>query len=141
MRRDKAEINGLSPIQVVQKYLDMLFTDEVDRALAMLTDDVVLHVQGAPDVPTVGIHHGKEEVRRWLELVRLSFRPLYFKTYRFFESGDEVVFIGSFRSLVLSTGKEVSSEFVAHCVTRGGKVAAYKCLEDSYALYRAFEKE
>ena len=126
---------------MVQQYLDMLFAHEVDKALFMLTDDVVLHVQGAPNVPIAGIQHGKEEVRRWLELFRLSFRPLYFKTYRFFESGDEVVFIGSFRCLVLSTGKEVSSEFAVHCVTRGGKVAAYKCLQDSYALYRAFLKE
>lgn len=135
------EIDPLTPIEVVQKYLGTLFAHDVNRTLDMLTDDIVLHVQGAANVPTAGLHHGKEEVRRWLELLPLNFRPLYFKTYRFFESGDEVVFIGSFRHLVLPTGNEVSSEFAAHCVTRGGKVAAYKFLEDSYALYRAFQIE
>jgi uncharacterized protein len=129
------------PIRVVQHFLDMVFAHDVNKALDMLTDDVVLHVQGAPNVPTIGIQHGKEEVRSWLELFRLNLQPLYFKTYRFFESGDEVVLIGGFRCLVLATGNEVSSEFAAHCVTRGGKVAAYKCLEDSYALYRAFQKK
>ena len=137
--RDKEK--SPSPTRVVQHFLNMVFTHDVDKALDMLTDDIVLHVQGAPNVPTVGIQHGKGQVRSWLELFGLNFRPLYCKAYRFFESGDEVVFIGGFRCLVLSTGNEVSSEFAAHCVIRGGKVAAYKFLQDSYALYRAFQNE
>lgn len=135
------EKDALTPVQIVQEYLNNFFAQEVSKTLEMMTDDVVWHVQGAPNVPTVGIQRGKEEVRKWMELFPLNFRPLYFKTYRFFESGDEVVFTGGFRYLVLSTGNEVSSEFAAHCVTRGGKLAAYKILEDSYALHRAFQKE
>ena len=79
MRRDKLEKNAPSPRQVVQQYLDMLFAHEVDKALFMLTDDVVLHVQGAPNVPIAGIQHGKEEVRRWLELFSVELSPSLFQ--------------------------------------------------------------
>ena len=59
---------GRTPGQVVQHYLDTFFARDVGKTLACLTNDVVWKVQGAADVPTVGVRHGKDEVRAWMAL-------------------------------------------------------------------------
>jgi uncharacterized protein len=54
--------------QVVQNYLNTFFRKDVDKTLECLTHGVVWEVQGAPDVPTLGIRHGKDAVRAWMTL-------------------------------------------------------------------------
>lgn len=130
---------GMSPGQVVQNYLDTFFRKDVDKTLECLTDDVVWKVQGAADVPTIGLRHGREEVRAWMALFPVNFEPLEFHVERTFESGDQVVITGTFRHRILSTGKEFASDFAAICSVRDGKVSAYNFIEDSYALWRAFQ--
>ena len=128
----------MTPGQVVQHYLDTFFKKDVDRTLECLTDDVVWKVQGAADVPTIGVRHGKEEVRAWMALFPVNFEPLEFRIERIFESGDQVAITGHFKHRILSTGHEFASDFAAICSVRDGKVSAYNFLEDSYALWRSF---
>jgi ketosteroid isomerase-like protein len=125
-------------IDVVKKYFDSFLTHDADKTLAVVTDDIRWEVQGAPNVPTVGKFHGKEEVRKWLEIFTKNFKPLNIQFDKYFENGDDVVTLGSFTHLALPTNKEVSSEFAAHLVVRGDKIAVYRFFEDSYALYAAF---
>ena len=125
--------------QVVQNYFDTFFTHDVDKTLDCLTDDVEWRVQGATDVPTIGVRHGKEEVREWLQLFPQHFEPLDFEIARTFENGDQVVVIGHFTHRIRDTGKEFSSDFATICTVRDGKLAAYNFLEDSYGLWDAFQ--
>jgi len=128
----------VSPTQIVQEYFKAFQSGDVEKALGMLTDDVVWHVQGAPNVPTVGVRHGKEEVRKWIVNFPLNFKQLNFEVGRTFESGNEIIITGRFRLLVLPTRREVGSELAIHFILRDGKIASYKILEDSYALHLAF---
>ncbi|MEV4607026.1 nuclear transport factor 2 family protein [Neorhizobium sp. LMR1-1-1.1] len=125
--------------QVVQHYLDTFFRKDVNKTLECLTDDVVWKVQGASDVPTIGIRHGKDAVRAWMALFPENFEPLDFRVERIFENGDTAVVTGHFRHRILSTGKTFESDFAAICSVRDGKVSAYNFIEDSYGLWRAFE--
>jgi len=129
----------MTPGEVVEHYLDTFFKKDIDKTLECLTDDVVWKVQGAADVPTIGLLHGKEEVRAWMALFPLNFEPLEFHISRTFESGDQVVITGHFKHRILSTGREFASDFAAICSVRDGKVSAYNFLEDSYALWRSFQ--
>lgn len=95
-------------------------------------------MQGAPNVPTIGKFCGKDEIRRWLEIFSKNFKPLTIQFDKFFENGNDVVVLGSFKHLALPTNKEVGSEFAAHLEVRDGKIAAYRFFEDSYALYVVF---
>ena len=131
----------MTPGQVVQHYLDTFFKKDIDKTLDCLTDDVIWKVQGAPDVPTIGVRNGKEEVRAWMALFPVNFEPLEFEVERTFESGDQVVITGRFKHRILSTGHEFSSDFATVCSVRDGKVSAYNFLEDSYALWRSFQAE
>lgn len=134
-----AHIAQPAPSQVVQNYFDTFFSHDVDKTLQCLTDDVLWHVQGASDVPTIGTRHGKEEVREWLELFPKHFEPLDFDIQRMFEKGDQVVVIGHFTHRILDTGREFGSDFATICTVRDGKLAAYNFLEDSYGLWDAFQ--
>ena len=127
--------------QVVQHYLDTFFKKDVDKTLDCLTEDVVWKVQGAPDVPTIGVRRGREQVREWMALFPPNFQPLNFKVERIFESDDQAVLTGHFTHRILSTGKEFSSDFAVICSVRDGKVSAYNFIEDSYALWRSFQPD
>lgn len=127
--------------QVVQHYLDTFFKKDVDKTLDCLTEDVVWKVQGAPDVPTIGVRRGREQVREWMALFPPNFQPLNFKVERIFESGDQAVLTGHFTHRILSTGKEFTSDFAVICAVRDGKVSSYNFIEDSYALWRSFQPD
>ncbi|MCV7032296.1 nuclear transport factor 2 family protein [Mycobacterium sherrisii] len=131
--------SGPTAGQVVQHYLDVFFSHDVDKTLQCLTDDVSWHVQGAPDVPTTGARRGKAQVREWLALFPKHFRPLSFRIHRIFESGHEVVVIGHFSHRIIDTGNEFTSDFAAVCSVRDGKLDSYSFLEDSFGLWQAFQ--
>lgn len=130
-----------TPGQVVQHYLDTFFKKDVDKTLECLTEDVVWKVQGAASVPTIGLRRGRDEVRAWMALFPVNFEPLEFQVERTFENGDQVVMTGHFKHRILSTGKEFVSDFAAICSVRDGKVSAYNFIEDSYALWKAFQPD
>ncbi len=130
-----------TPGQVVQHYLDTFFKKDVDKTLECLTEDVVWKVQGAASVPTIGLRRGRDEVRAWMALFPVNFEPLEFQVERTFENGDQVVITGHFKHRILSTGKEFVSDFAAICSVRDGKVSAYNFIEDSYALWKAFQPD
>lgn len=129
----------MTPGQVVQRYLDTFFKKDIEKNLECLTEDVVWKVQGAADVPTIGLRRGRDQVRAWMAQFPVNFEPVEFHVERVFESGDQVVMTGNFKHRILSTGKEFVSDFAAICTVREDKVSAYNFLEDSYALWRAFQ--
>lgn len=131
--------NETSPGQVVRHYLDTFFEKNVDKTLACLTDDVAWKVQGAPGVPTIGERRGKEAVREWLALFPVHFEPLSFRIDALFENGDRVVVTGEVAHRIKSTGREFRSDFAALCTVRDGRIGAYDFIEDSYALWQAFQ--
>ncbi|WP_421943259.1 nuclear transport factor 2 family protein [Pedobacter sp.] len=129
----------LKPSQVVKNYLDTFFSKDIEKTLDCLTDDVVWQVQGAAKVPTIGTRKGKDEVRAWLELFPVNFKPLEFKIERFFDQDDECVITGHVKHQILSTDRIFASDFAAVCRIREGKICSYKFLEDSYGLWESFQ--
>ena len=124
--------------EIVQAYFTTFLSGDMETTLSMLSEDVQWHVQGAPNVPTVGILNGKKQVEAWIINFPKHFKPLTFDLDRYFESGDEVIVTGRFKHLVLSTQKEVGSELAIHFIIRDGLICSYRILEDSYSLYMAF---
>jgi hypothetical protein len=54
--------------------------------------------------------HGKDEVPRCPEIFPKNFKLLTIQFDKFFENGTNVVVLGSFKYLGLSTNKEVGSQ-------------------------------
>jgi len=135
---DTPKPSTLSPTEVVQAYFTAFLSGDLETTLAMLSEDVRWIVQGAPNVPTVGVLQGKQQVRDWMLNFPKQFKPLVFELDRYFESGDEVIVTGRFKHLVLATEREVGSELAIHFIVKDGLICSYRILEDSYALYTAF---
>lgn len=129
-----------SPTEIVQAYYAAFLSGDLESTLAMLSEDVIWNVPGAPNVPTVGTLQGKEHVKDWMLDFPKQFKPLVFELERYFESGDEVIVTGRFKHLVLPTEREVGSELAIHFIIKDGLICSYKILEDSYALYIAFNR-
>ncbi|MGI2908189.1 carboxymuconolactone decarboxylase family protein [Tolypothrix sp. VBCCA 56010] len=129
-----------SPTEIVQAYFAAFLSGDLETTLSMLNEDVEWHVQGAPNVPTVGTLQGKEQVKAWMLDFPNYFKPLVFEVDRYFESADEVIVTGRFKHLVLSTHREVGSELAIHFRVKDELICSYKILEDSYALYLAFNE-
>lgn len=130
-----------TPAGVVEAYFAAFGAGDIDGVLALLTEDVVWHVDGAVSVSTVGLLQGRERVRRWLESFPQNFKPLVFAIDRLFESGDEVVAIGRFRHTVLTTSRTAGSDVAIRFTVRDGQIARYQILEDSLLLARAFDPD
>ncbi len=126
---------------VVESYFAAFGAGDLDGALALMTEDVIWHVDGAVSVSTVGLLRGREHVRRWLEGFPQNFEPLVFAIDRLFESGDEVMAVGRFRHTVLATSRTVGSDLAIRFTVRDGQIARYQILEDSLLLARAFDPD
>lgn len=101
-----------SHCDAVRKYFAAFGCGDIPAALALMTEDVVWHIDGVPSVSTVGILHGRTQVREWLESFPVNFKPQIFTVDRLFESGDSVLALGRFRHTVLSTGHTIGSDYV-----------------------------
>lgn len=128
------------PTEIVQAYFAAFLSGDMEATLSMLSEDVKWHVQGASNVPTVGTLQGKEQVKAWMVDFPRHFKPLVFELDRYFESGNEVIVTGRFKHLVLLTHREVGSELAIHFIVKDGLICSYKIMEDSYALYTAFNQ-
>ncbi|WP_338664651.1 nuclear transport factor 2 family protein [Pararoseomonas sp. SCSIO 73927] len=131
----------MTPREVAQHYLDTFFEGDVDKTLECLTDDVAWKVQGAGDVPMSGVRRGRDEVRAWMALFPMYFEALEFHIERTFDSGNQAAVTGNLKHRILSTGKEFTSDFAMICSVRDGRISAYNFIEDSYALWRAFQRD
>jgi pimeloyl-ACP methyl ester carboxylesterase/ketosteroid isomerase-like protein len=125
--------------ELVQSYICAFGEGDVERALQLLTDDVVWHVDGVTQVSTVGILKGRESVRQWLQSFPENFQPRVFRLESWWVSDTSVIVKGYFRHRVIATGCSVGSDFVLHFQIRDGLIARYQIFEDSALLARAFD--
>lgn len=129
-----------SPTEIVQAYFASFLSGDIEATLLMLSEDVQWHIQGAPNVPTVGTLQGKEQVKAWMLDFPRHFKPLAFELDHYFESDNQVIVTGRFKYLVLPSCREVGSELAIHFILKNDLICSYKILEDSYALYLAFNQ-
>lgn len=126
-------------VDVVRAYFDAFSRNDVQAALDLMTQDVVWHVDGASNVPTVGLLRGRNQVRQWLENFPTAFTPRLFVIDSLLEGAGEVVAFGRFRHTVRATRRTVGSSLAIRFKVRDGRIAHYQILEDSLLLARAFD--
>ncbi|MCE9880165.1 MAG: nuclear transport factor 2 family protein [Hafnia paralvei] len=118
-----------SHFSVIHRYFAAFGSGNIDAALALMTDDVIWHIDGELSVSTVGILRGREQVRGWLETFPSDFKPQEFTVSQLFESGDTVLALGRFRHTVLTTGNIIGSDYVIRFEMREGLIAHYQIFE------------
>ncbi|MEB6338337.1 alpha/beta fold hydrolase [Serratia rhizosphaerae] len=135
------DMQGLSARKTVEAYLAAFAAGKVEDIVSLLDDNVVWHIDGVPEVSTVGLLQGVEQVRRWLQSFPQHFRPLDFSISEMIAHHDSVLVLGRFRHIVLSTGNAVGSDMIIHFKVSASKITRYQMFEDSALLGRAFDAD
>jgi ketosteroid isomerase-like protein len=132
---------GTGPAAVARAFLDAFARRDIDAALALLTEDVVWHVDGAVEVPSVGLYQGRHRIKGWIECFPDAFESRGFRISPMIETSTEAIVPGWFRYLVRPTGRTVEGDFTMHFTVRDGLIHHYRIVEDSLALAQAFEAD
>jgi pimeloyl-ACP methyl ester carboxylesterase len=97
----------------------------------------VWHIDGNPNVVTVGIIRGREAVRAWLIRFPQGFRPLNFSVDRLLTDQNDVIAIGRFRHRVLPHESIVDSDYVIRFTIQDGLIIRYQIFEDTLLIAQA----
>lgn len=124
-------------VTLVERYFAAFGAGDVDAALDCVHPDAIWHVDGDPEVVTVGITQGRDAVRRWLERFPTGFRPLAFSIDRLIEERSDVIALGRFRHRVQPTNAIVDSDYALRFTIRDGLIARYQIFEDSLLITMA----
>ncbi len=126
-------------IEIIKTYFEHFLKGEKEKVFEMLNNDVVWSVKGSDNVPTVGQRKGIDEINSFIEKFQANFQPKSFNILHYFEQDNKVFAIGNFTHFVIPTQKEISSDFLIEFIVENSKISSYKILENSYALYLAFQ--
>lgn len=129
----------MSPAATARAFLDAFAGRDTAAALALLAEDVVWHVDGAVEVPSVGLLQGRHRIKDWIEHFPETLEPRGFRTDPMIESATVAVVPGWFRYLVRPTGRTVEGDFTMRFTVYGGLVHHYQITEDSLALAQAYQ--
>jgi pimeloyl-ACP methyl ester carboxylesterase len=124
-------------VALVERYFAAFGAGDTEAALNCVHPDAVWHVDGDPEVVTVGLLRGRDAVRRWLERFPDGFRPLAFSVDRLIGEGDDVIGFGRFRHQVQPTGAIVDSDYALRFTIRDGSILRYQIFEDSLLIAAA----
>lgn len=130
----------MDTIKIVKDYFKKFLSGNKVEAFKLLDEDITWTVKGSDNVPTVGIRKGKAEVDDFFEKFQQTFEPKEFSINHYFSEGDLVFAIGTFTHLIKDRQQLVSSDWLIEFEVKNGKITSYKILEDSYALYLAFQQ-
>lgn len=127
-------------IRIVKKYFENFLSGKKEEAFKLLDENVTWTVKGSDNVPTVGFRKGKAEVDDFFEKFQYTFEAKEFNINHYFSDNDLVFAIGNFTHLIKESQQLVSSDWLIEFGVKNDKITSYKILEDSYALYLAFQK-
>jgi ketosteroid isomerase-like protein len=112
---------------------------DVQAILDGCSPNIVWHSGGTrEDFPVFGVRKGLDGVKSFFKDVAENNQFSKFEPREFLVSGDKVVVIGFYAMKQAKTGKALESDW-AHIFTfSGGKLVAWRELNDSTAFYKAY---
>lgn len=125
-------------LQAVRTVFDCFGRGDVAGVLAVVADDVVWRLDGAASVPYSGERRGHEGVADFLQKLGGSVEFEYFEPQEFIAGGDKVVVTGTERGRLRSNGRTFTNDWAMVFTLRAGKVAGFRCYEDTGAVAAAF---
>lgn len=127
-----------NPIEVAAQFQAAFAARDAKAIAAVFASDATLHVAGSPDVSTVGVRRGPEEIRAFFEELIETVTPRKMELFDLVANDDHVVALGHFHYVLDATGREYESDFALHLSIERGRIRRYQMYEDSYAVAEAF---
>jgi len=107
-------------VEIVRAMLDAFDRGDFEASLAFLDEDV--EWIDPPEVPGAGVHHGRDEVRRWFVRWLGAWESYVAKAEEVIGAGDQVVVVNYERGRGKGSGVEVENRSANVFDLREGKV-------------------
>jgi ketosteroid isomerase-like protein len=124
--------------RVVQTVFEMFGRGDVPGLLELITDDAEWAAPGPESVSYFGERSGREGALEFFKNLGSSVEFESFEPGDLIAEGDRVVALGSERGRVRSTGKVFDNRWALVFTIREGKVAGFRCYENTAAIAEAF---
>jgi pimeloyl-ACP methyl ester carboxylesterase/ketosteroid isomerase-like protein len=122
---------------LIGRYLDAFAQGDVQATLDCIHPQAIWHVDGDPEVVTVGLLQGHAAIATWLVRFAEGFQAQTFSIHRLLAEGPDVVAMGRFRHRVLPGTSLVDSDFAIRFTLRDGLIGRYQIFEDSLMIAQA----
>ncbi|MFL6283776.1 MAG: nuclear transport factor 2 family protein [Pyrinomonadaceae bacterium] len=124
--------------RVVQTVFEMFGRGDVPGLLELITDDAEWTAPGPETVPYFGERSGREGALEFFKNLGSSVEFESFEPGDLIAEGDRVVALGHERGRVRSTGKVFDNAWALVFTIREGKIAGFRCYENTAAIAEAF---
>ena len=125
----------------IERFFAVLFSQGIDAALDLVTEDAVFEAQGPSSVPIYGRFEGHEGVRKFIAILQDLFDTEKFEIRQAVERSGIAFAYGYMQHRVIKTDRVFSSEFTLYCQTANNRIATYKMFEDTAALAIAYNQD
>src|SRR4051794_15726537 len=123
--------------RVVQEMFAALGRGDLPAVLDKLADDIEWRIAGPSELPSAGLHRGRDEVAKFFATLGQASEFEVFETQEYFSRGEKVVVLGHERQRVKATGQVVETEWAMVFTLRGGKIVRYHNFVDTHAVAAA----
>ena len=124
----------ISPKDVVEQFMARIGAGDIDGAIEMHADDIVIDFPGPPDeLPWAGRWEGARAAE-WYGTLGGALDIRHVVQHICVAEGDKVVLIGDEVSASRKSGKEYSAPWCFLLTVRDGKIAAWQGFEDTHMI-------
>jgi len=128
-----------APREVVLAFVNAFQSGDLERAIGLLAEDVVLHVPGDRAViPWAGTWRGHDEVRAFLQAEGSEAQHTYFRPDEPLAYHDRVFLPGAEGFHFVHRGTSYEGKFVAEFAVRNGAITLFYMHHDSAGLQKAY---
>lgn len=133
-------MNEEANTEMVRRCYAMFGNGDISELIEHLSEDVALTLPEVENSPYGGIWHGKEEVRKFFEVLELTEEITDYEAREFIAKDDRVVVIGRSTSTVRATGRHYSTEWIHVHTLKDNMITSSTEFFDTAAALRAFQK-
>jgi ketosteroid isomerase-like protein len=120
--------------EIVREFYSRFAVGEIDRAIDLLSADVVWELYGPSDIPYFGAYQGKRGVRDFFEKLAATEEIREFTPEIFHATTDTVCVEGSEVCAPKATGKTFSARWVQVFGVKDGRINSWKEYIDTHAM-------
>jgi uncharacterized protein len=126
--------------EMVRRCYAMFGNGDISELMEHLSEDVAFTVPEVENSPYGGIWHGRDEVRKFFEVLELTEEITDYEAREFIAQGDRVIVLGRSTATVRATGRHYSTEWVHIHTMKDNMIASSVEFFDTAAALRAFQK-
>ena len=127
--------------QLIRQTYEHISAGNIQAFLSLLAGDVEWHVPEMGGVPFSGKWRGREEVRRFFDIVADVQEVIEFVPEEFIAQANQVVVLGRFAWHIRATGKTSRARWAHVWTVSGNQVARFREYTDTAAVISAHSND